>query len=100
NEFNVNISNGIMDFITKFGLLGLMVLLYRYGKLCRAYLRKTEYVCYSILILLILSFGEPILMLPICVIFIFLPTFKKQDFTALSFDYRSKYLPLKRPNTI
>ena len=100
NEFNVNISNGIMDFITKFGLLGLMVLLYRYGKLCRGYLRKTEYVCYSILILLILSFGEPILMLPICVIFIFLPTFKKQDFSALSFDYRSKYLPLKRPNTI
>ncbi|CAG2534477.1 hypothetical protein MAR621_00721 [Maribacter dokdonensis] len=100
NEFNVNISNGIMDFITKFGLVGLMVLLYRYGKLCRGYLRKTEYVCYSILILLILSFGEPILMLPICVIFIFLPTFKKQDFSALSFDYRSKYLPLKRPNTI
>lgn len=100
NEFNVNISNGIMDFITKFGLVGLMVLLYRYGKLCWGYLRKTEYVCYSILILLILSFGEPILMLPICVIFIFLPTFKKQDFTALSFDYRSKYLPLKRPNTI
>lgn len=100
NEFNVNISNGIMDFITKFGVVGLMVLLYRYGKLCRGYLRKTEYVCYSILILLILSFGEPILMLPICVIFIFLPTFKKQDFTALSFDYRSKYLPLKRPNTI
>lgn len=100
NEFNVNISNGIMDFITKFGVVGLMVLLYRYGKLCWGYLRKTEYVCYSILILLILSFGEPILMLPICVIFIFLPTFKKQDFTALSFDYRSKYLPLKRPNTI
>ena len=100
NEFNVNISNGIMDFITKFGLVGLMVLLYRYGKLCWGYLRKTEYVCYSILILLILSFGEPILMLPICVIFIFLPTFKKQDFSALSFDYRSKYLPLKRPNTI
>ena len=100
NEFNVNISNGIMDFITKFGVVGLMVLLYRYGKLCWGYLRKTEYVCYSILILLILSFGEPILMLPICVIFIFLPTFKKQDFSALSFDYRSKYLPLKRPNTI
>ncbi len=100
NEFNVNISNGIMDFVTKFGVVGLMVLLYRYGKLCWAYLRKTEYVCYSILILLILSFGEPILMLPICVIFIFLPTFKKQDFSALSFDYRSKYLPLKRPNTI
>ncbi|CAN0579126.1 unnamed protein product [Ectocarpus sp. 12 AP-2014] len=100
NEFNVNISNGIMDFITKFGVVGLMVLLYRYGKLCWGYLRKTEYVCYSILILLILSFGEPILMLPICVIFIFLPTFKKQDFTALSFDYRSKYLPLKRSNTI
>ncbi len=100
NEFNVNISNGIMDFITKFGLVGLMVLLYRYGKLCWGYLRKTEYVCYSILILLILSFGEPILMLPICVIFIFLPTFKKQDFSVLSFDYRSKYLPLKRPNTI
>ena len=92
NEYNINISNGIMDFITKFGVVGLFVLLYRFGKVCKVYLRKMEYVLYAILILLILSFGEPILMLPICVIFIFLPTFKNQDFSALSYAYRTKYL--------
>ncbi|MDO6470693.1 hypothetical protein [Maribacter sp. 1_MG-2023] len=92
NEYNINISNGIMDFITKFGVVGLFVLLYRFGKVCKVYLRKMEYVFYAILILLILSFGEPILMLPICVIFIFLPTFKNQDFSALSYAYRTKYL--------
>ncbi|MEP2237751.1 MAG: hypothetical protein ABJI22_05270 [Maribacter sp.] len=100
NEYNVNISNGIMDFITKFGAVGLFVLLYRYGKLCKVYLRKIEYVAYAILILIILSFGEPILMLPICVIFIFLPTFKNQDFSALAYNYRSKYLELQKPNNL
>ncbi|TDT46717.1 hypothetical protein CLV90_0775 [Maribacter spongiicola] len=100
NEFNVNISNGIMDFITKFGVVGLLVLLYRYGALCKMYLRKTEYVIYAVLILLILSFGEPILMLPICVIFIFLPAFKNQDFSMLSFKYRTKYLALQKPNNL
>ncbi|SHJ71397.1 hypothetical protein SAMN04488007_1186 [Maribacter aquivivus] len=92
HEYNINISNGIMDFITKFGVVGLFVLLYRYGAVCKVYLRKTEYVIYSILILIILSFGEPILMLPICVIFMFLPKFKNQDFSALSYAYKTKYL--------
>ena len=100
NEYNVNISNGIMDFITKFGVVGLFVLLWRYGALCKVYLRKMEYVIYSVMILLILSFGEPILMLPICVIFIFLPTFKNQDFSTLSFKYRSEFLQLQRPNNL
>ena len=100
HEYNINISNGIMDFITKFGVVGLFVLLYRYGTLCKMYLRKTEYVIYSILILLILSFGEPILMLPICVIFLFLPTYKNQDFSVLSFNYRTKYLELQKPNNL
>ena len=100
NEYNVNISNGIMDFITKFGVVGLFVLLWRYGALCKVYLRKMEYVIYSILILMILSFGEPILMLPICVIFMFLPTFKNQDFSTLSFKYRSEFSQLQRPNNL
>lgn len=100
NEYNVNISNGIMDFITKFGVVGLFVLLYRYGKLCKVYLRKMEYVVYAILILIILSFGEPILMLPICVMFIFLPTFKNKDFSALSFNYRTKYLALQKTENL
>ncbi|MEP2281005.1 hypothetical protein [Maribacter sp.] len=97
DEYNVNISNGIMDFITKFGLVGLVVLLYRFGKLCKVYLKKTEYVFYAILILLTLSFGEPILMLPISVIFLFLPTFKNQDFSLLSSKYQ-KYLEFQRAN--
>lgn len=100
NEYNVNISNGIMDFITKFGVVGLFVLLYRFGTVCKVYLRKTEYVIYTIMILLILSFGEPILMLPICMIFMFLPTFKNQDFSALAFAYRTKYVQLQKPNNL
>ncbi|MGJ8716031.1 MAG: hypothetical protein ACSHXG_13075 [Maribacter stanieri] len=100
DEYNVSISNGIMDFITKFGLVGLFVLLYRYGKVCKVYLRRTEFVIYSVLILVILSFGEPILILPICIIFMFLPTFKNQDFLTLSYTYRTKYLKFQSPSNL
>jgi hypothetical protein len=73
--YNVNISNGIVDFFAKFGLVGMATLIYQYGKFCFAYLRKAEYVIYCILVLLVLSFGEPILALPFTLIFIFFPFF-------------------------
>lgn len=71
-QYPINISNGVGDFIAKFGVVGLIFLLYKYGKFCRQYVLSAENVVYSILILLILSFGEPILFLPIVMIFLFL----------------------------
>lgn len=71
--YNVNISNGIFDFLAKFGLTGLVFLIYTYGKFCAAFLKKTEFVIYCILIFLVMSFGEPIMFLPVFLIFLFLP---------------------------
>lgn len=75
---NVNISNGIVDFCAKFGVLGLSYNLYQYGKFFYVYLKKIEYVIYSIVLLLMLSFGEPILILPIVLIFYFINQYVKE----------------------
>ena len=71
--YNINISNGIFDFLAKFGLVGMVLLLYKYSKFCIESVLKLEYVFYCILALLIIGFGEPILILPIVLIFVFLP---------------------------
>jgi hypothetical protein len=70
--YTVNISNGIFDFFAKFGIVGFLYLIYRYVRFCRLYVVKFENVVYCILILLALSFGEPILILPFVLIFMFL----------------------------
>jgi len=70
--YNINISNGIFDFLAKFGLVGFVYLIYRYSKFCLAYVIKTEYLIYCILILLIMGFGEPVLILPVVLMFIFI----------------------------
>ena len=72
-KFNVNISNGIFDFLAKFGVIGLLFLIYRYLQFCKAYLVRNELAFYCLVILMVLAFGEPILFLPICMIFLFLP---------------------------
>ena len=71
--FNINISNGIFDFLPKFGLVGFIYLIYNYGRFCIQSVRKVEYLIYCILVLLVIGFGEPILVLPIVLMFIFLP---------------------------
>ena len=71
-SYSINISNGIFDFLAKFGLVGLVYLLYSYSKFFIRYVLKVEYVIYCILILLVLSFGEPILTLPIVLVFLFM----------------------------
>jgi len=70
--YNINISNGIFDFLAKFGLLGFVYLMYHYSKFCLTYVIKTEYLIYCILILLLIGFGEPVLILPVVLMFIFL----------------------------
>jgi hypothetical protein len=71
--YNVNISNGIFDFMAKFGVVGLIFVVYSYAKFCAAFLKKNEYVIYCVLIFLVMSFGEPIVFLPIVLLFLFLP---------------------------
>lgn len=79
NIYNVNISNGLFDFIAKFGLVGLFVLIFYYSKFCIHYIFKKEYVFYCILALLVLGFGEPVLHLPFFLTFLFLPTLIKES---------------------
>lgn len=71
-SFNVNISNGVFDLLAKFGLVGFLYLFFYYGKVCLEYVVRAEYVIYCILILAISAFGEPILFLPLVLIFMFL----------------------------
>jgi hypothetical protein len=73
SAYSINISNGVFDFIAKFGLVGFVYLLYRFSKFCLISVLKWEYVFYCIIALLIIGFGEPILILPIVLMFIFLP---------------------------
>ncbi|OOQ57085.1 O-antigen ligase family protein [Mucilaginibacter pedocola] len=70
--YTVNISNGVFDFIAKFGIIGLLVLLYKYAAVCAKYVIRWENVAYCLMIILVLSFGEPILFLPIVMMFLFL----------------------------
>jgi len=71
--YNINISNGVFDFLAKFGLIGMAFLLYKFGLYCFESLKKWEYVFYCIVALLTIGFGEPVLTLPIVLIFLFLP---------------------------
>lgn len=82
--YNLNISNGIFDFFAKFGIFGFVFLVYKYVKYCALYLAKNEYLVYCVLILLVISFGEPILFLPLILLFLFLPTLIKVDENPLS----------------
>lgn len=92
--YNVNVSNGIFDFLAKFGLVSLVFLLYKYGKICVRYVLKSEQVIYCILILLMLGFGEPIMILPIVVNFIFMPVEQVQIGAAAERERRKKELDL------
>ncbi|AMR34064.1 hypothetical protein A0256_22750 [Mucilaginibacter sp. PAMC 26640] len=76
-SYTVNISNGVFDFVAKFGFIGLIYLIYRYARFCFAFVLRWENVVYCVVILLILSFGEPILFLPIVMIFLFLKRVQK-----------------------
>ncbi|HVW15134.1 MAG TPA: hypothetical protein VHB54_14990 [Mucilaginibacter sp.] len=92
-QYNVNISNGIFDFLAKFGVIGLLFLIYGYIKFCANFLKRKEYLVYAVLVLLAISFGEPILFLPLFLVFVFLP------FLTVDFDKLEKKRPLgdKKP---
>jgi hypothetical protein len=84
--YPVNISNGIFDFFAKFGIIGFIYLLYHYIRFCQPYVIRPVNVIYCILILLGLSFGEPILFLPFILIFLFL----RKAQTTIGFKEKEK----------
>jgi len=85
SRFNINISNGVFDFLAKFGLVGFVPLIYKYVKFCHYNLKNYEYSIYCVLALLVIGFGEPMLFLPIVLMFIFLPN---EQLNVLSAKYR------------
>ncbi|MFA6087904.1 O-antigen ligase family protein [Mucilaginibacter sp.] len=85
-SYPVNISNGIFDFFAKFGIVGFAYLLYRYIRFCSPYVLSPINVIFCILILLGLSFGEPILFLPFILIFLFL----RKSQTVIGFKEKQK----------
>jgi hypothetical protein len=74
-----NISNGTMDFIAKFGIIGLIFLLFKVGQFAYLFFEKIEYSIYWILAIVALGFGEPIFILPLTLMFIFLPNYTIVD---------------------
>lgn len=69
---NVNVSNGIIDYMAKFGLIGLLFFLYKYVLLFKKLATQNELVVYAVSVILILAFGEPILIWQNILAFFFL----------------------------
>ncbi|MDX2072291.1 MAG: hypothetical protein SFV55_27905 [Haliscomenobacter sp.] len=86
--YNVNISNGIMDFMAKYGLVGFLYLMSCYAKFCKRNVKYNECTVYCILVMIVLGFGSPILTTPIVLMFLFLPYYKLPE---------PIYLLVKRP---
>lgn len=71
NRFNI--SNGIIDFITKFGLIGFCYVNFRIGKFIYMHTKSLEISFLTVVSIVLLNFGEPIFILPITMMFIFFP---------------------------
>jgi hypothetical protein len=69
---NVNISNGLIDFVAKFGVIGVVVYIYKYILLLKKLIVEKELIVYAVVILLLLSFGEPMLIFQSSLAFLFL----------------------------
>ncbi|HWZ13620.1 MAG TPA: hypothetical protein VNW95_00180 [Mucilaginibacter sp.] len=68
---NINISNGIFEYMAKFGLIGLVFFLSR----CYLFFRKfttTEISLYCLLMILVLGFSESIFLISLTICFFFL----------------------------
>lgn len=74
--YSVNISNGIMDFMAKYGVVGFLYLMNCYARFCKRNVKYIECVVYCLLVIVVLGFGSPILTTPIALMFLFLPYYK------------------------
>lgn len=79
----INISNGDADFLSKFGVVGLVWFMYRYVLYLKKFFFTFEYIFYCILIFLVLGFGEPmpIFSSTLCLLFMFQYANPKDYFT-------------------
>nr|WP_294941482.1 hypothetical protein [uncultured Mucilaginibacter sp.] len=91
-KYNINVSNGIFEALAQFGLIGLIYLAYCYIKFCRKQLLNAEQVLYCLAIMFILSFGEPILGVPLLLAFMFLPKLQVKLNTFFLLDIKEKPL--------
>lgn len=89
-KYNINVSNGIIEALAQFGLLGMMYMAYRYIKFCRAQLLNAEQVIYCLVVMFILSFGEPILGVPLLLAFLFLTRLQEKLNTFFLPDVKEK----------
>jgi hypothetical protein len=83
---NMNISNGIFDFMAKFGLAGLGSMLYSSFLLFKTYTRSIELSMYGILLIVVLGFGECIFVLPLMTCFFFLHYYSAPEEMYVSFS--------------
>jgi hypothetical protein len=81
---NVNISNGDFDFMAKYGLIGFCFLLYRYCIFFKNFVYKNELVFYSLLIYLVLAFGEPMPIFQTSLMFLFLYHYCNPDTLSMN----------------
>ncbi|WP_194774686.1 O-antigen ligase family protein [Pararhodonellum marinum] len=79
----VYLSNGLIDFCAKFGLVGLVFVFFRYAKTLRIYLPTSETVFYGLMVFFVVHFGETIIALPFCLIFIFTADYLGKEETKI-----------------
>ncbi|HJP62118.1 MAG TPA: hypothetical protein VJ844_01690, partial [Mucilaginibacter sp.] len=76
---NVNISNGDVDFFAKFGVVGFGYLMYKYALFFKNFIHKFEYLFYCVLLVIVLAFGEPMLIFNFTLAFLFLYKYSNPD---------------------
>ncbi|MHB8209559.1 hypothetical protein [Mucilaginibacter sp.] len=92
---NVNISNGLIDFIAKFGLIGLIYFIYKYILLFKKYMLNNELIFYCVLVLLLLSFGEPMLIFQTILAFFFLYHYADPNTDLIAEGSSNEFIPIK-----
>jgi hypothetical protein len=72
-SYDVNVSNGIFELMAQFGLLGLLYLIYNYLRFCYYHVKKWKYLTHCLVIAFCLGFGQPVLAVPLVLMFMFIP---------------------------
>lgn len=72
-DYSFNISNGIADFLARFGLLGMILYMRYYLKYISRYTKLTLNKVLIVIFLLALFFGEPLLSIPLFMFFAIYP---------------------------
>ncbi len=88
----INISNGIFEFMAKFGLIGLTFYLSRCYVFFKQFTRSIELSLYGLLVILILGFSESIFLVSFMICFFFLYHYSKpEEIEDLSFAFPENF---------